>query len=236
MNIWAMSEGHIERLKSQKSISYTDLKHENPNCPENSICSKANGKKVKYWNDRTNGRNIKDITRKAEKIRSEIGLPVLFLTTQGSNKAIDPIMWNSRCRSHNPKDKTKTIFKAVKFFRNDPKSEHVNLVTINTVKRKNNITFKIPYEAQPLLIWKGKIFFIQEFDDVLFHMSISKKGKWKAEYIPTSILSKARFEREDTKCKLTQKPNQFYNTSYCTNVWNADLKAKETLEHSWSCI
>jgi hypothetical protein len=236
IDIYALSESHIERLKNKKTITYTDLKHENLHCPENSICSEANGKKIKYWNDNTTGEDIQSITKQAERIRSEIGLPVLFLTTMKSNKAIDPIMWNSRCRSHNPKDKTKTIYKAIKFFRNDPKSEHVKFVTINTTKRKNNITYNIPYEAQPLLLWKDKIFFVHEFEDILFHMSISKTGKWKAEYIPTSILSKARFERENTQCKTTQKPNEFYLGSYCTNVWNQDLKKVETLEHSWSCI
>jgi hypothetical protein len=234
-NIHALSKKHVDRLKLKKDITYSDLKHENPHCPENSICSVSNGKKIKFWNKKIEGKNIKDTTLRAERLRNEIGLPVLFLTTKTSDKAIDPIIWNSRCRDHNPKDKTQTVFKALKFFRNDPKSEHVNLVTINTKKRKKNISYKIPYEAQPLLIWKKKIFFVHEFDDVLFHMSISSKGIWRAEYIPEKILSKARFERENTKCILTQKANKFYSASYCTNVWNADTKKLETLEHSWSC-
>lgn len=233
-NSYSTTEAHIKKLNTKKEFTLRDLIHENKGCPENSICSKENGKKILYWEQNINETNINKMTMSAEKLRKQIGIPVQFLTTKESKKSIDPILWNSRCSGHNPKDKNLTIYKAIKFFRNNPKSNQVNLVPV-TLKNNFNTQYEIPYGAQALLIKDKKIFFVHEFQDVLMHMSVSTKGKWKAEIIPSKLLTKARQEKENTQCKLAHKPNKFFSTSYCLTIWNEDIKGLSTIEQSWSC-
>lgn len=233
-NTFALTKAHEEILKNKKEYTYEDLQHENPHCPENSLCSKESGKKVKYWNDNIGNSDIKTSTLNAEKIRKKLGLPVQFLTFKNSQKSLDPILWNSRCKFHNPKDKDQTVYKATKFFRNDPKSKLVNFVPL-TLKGKENKFFNIPYGAQPLLLWNNKIFFIHEYQDALFHMSVSDKGKWKAEYIPKKLVVKAREAKENVQCQKTHTPNAYFSGSYCTKILNIDTNTMVEIEQSWSC-
>lgn len=233
-NAMAITPEHEEQLKVKKEISYMDLAHENPFCPENSYCSKANGKKFEQWQKLTENLPEKNQYKKLEHIRNELGLPIQFLTNEKSKISIDPIIWNSRCEIHNPKDKKETIYKAIQFYRNDPKSEFVNLVPIK-IHGEKELDFRIPYGEQPLFIWKNKLYLTSDYEDIFFSLAIDTNGQWEVVKLPQSLTEKASLTREDIKCEKKFKPNQYFSSSYCEKIWNEDTKTFSIIEQMWSC-
>ncbi len=216
--------------------------HANKGCPENSLCSPTSGIKHARWLkaiDQTLSMTSQRRAATLEKFRKNYGLPVLFLTTEKAKTALDPILWTSRCRHHNPKEKVLKIFKAQQFFVNNPKSKLVELnpvkIEIGKGKAIKNKIFHLPYGDQPLLIQNGKLVVTKDYEDILYHMSVDSKGGWKVVYIPSQLIRKAMHEREKVKCETKLKPGKFYLSNYCNVIWNADTKRVQKVEQVWSC-
>lgn len=230
----AYSKKHLERLKNKKDITYKDLAHENPGCPENSECSASNGKKVerlekilkKYSND------TKFLAFKLEKERQRSGIPVNFLAieTKELKQSADPIIWDSKCKHHRLEGKPK-IIKATKFLRNNPKSEKFVFTKVKT----KGTTFEIPYGDNPLMIWKNSLIVMSGFEDFLYQLSIGKDGKWKVIYVPSYLIKKARVSKNDVQCEKRAKGNEYFLGSFCTKIWNEDNKDYQIIEQDWAC-
>lgn len=230
----ALTKNHLERLRIKKDITYVDLIHENPGCPENSECSKPNGIKLLEWVKtlKTYSNNPKILSLQLERYRKKNGLPIMFLAedTKELKLSIDPIIWDSRCRHHNQKDKVK-IIKAMKFFRNNPKTEKIKFTQVKVGKK----IFEIPYGDQPLMIWKKGLILIKDYEDYLYHLSIKESGNWKILYVPSRLIKKGRVSKNNIKCKEKAKPNKYFLGSYCSKIWNEDKKDYEIVEIQWSC-
>jgi hypothetical protein len=220
------SDGHIQKLKKKKEITFGDLLHENPGCLENSLCSKENGKKILLWK-KVN--TVKEI----ESFRKNIGLPIQALMRAKDTKTIDPIIYNSRCKKHNPKDPSKKILKTVLFLRNNPSSDKIIFTAV--LNKETNKTYYIPYGEQPLFFKGGSLHFINDFEHMSYGLRIDKNNKWKAIEISSVEIRKALMAKEEVKCKKTMKPSSIFEGSYCSKIWNADTKKTVVIEQSWSC-
>jgi len=231
---YAFSDKHLERLKGKKDISYEDLSHENIGCPENSECSASNGKKLANWMSilKAYSKNSNVLATKLEMFRKENGLPINFLAhdTPQIKQSLDPVIFDSRCRHHNIKDQTK-IINGLKFFRNNPKSD---LVIFTKVKMGKDI-YEIPYGDQPLMVWKKGLILIKDYEDFLYHLSVSKDGKWKVVSVPYNALKKGRVSRNNVECSEKAKPDQYFLGSYCSKIWNDDTQDYEVIEQQWAC-
>lgn len=225
---------HLERLKDKKDITYDDLAHENPGCPENSECSVSNGLKIKSWIKmlKRYQRNQKVLSLKIEEFRKKNGIPTAFLTKENKavKQSIDPIIFDSRCSHHKQKDKPK-IVKGIKFLRNNPKSDKMIFTKVKT----KNAEYEIPYGDQALFFWKNSLIVISSYDDYIYELSITKDGKWKAINIPPKLLKKARVSKSDISCKQKSKGNEFFLGSYCMRLWDEDKKDYQVVEQSWAC-
>lgn len=230
----AFTQKHIERLKKMKEISYADLAHENPGCPENSECSKANGKRLLQWESllKQHGKNPKQLAKKVENFRKKNGIPTLFLAKDSEKlkQSIDPIIWDSRCRHHNLKDKDK-IIKGMKFFINNPKSKDIIFTSIKIGKN----SYEIPYGDQALMVWNKSLVIIKNYDDYLYQLSVNDQGQWKVINLPSHLLKKGRISKSDVPCEKKALPDQYFLGSYCTKIWNEDIKDYQVAQQSWSC-
>ena len=211
-----------------QGIKFEDLKHPNKGCLENSICSKHNGLMINKW------RKLKDKkTQKIEQFRQIEGLPIQFLTKKENFLSLDPVAFKSRCKQHNSKNTNQQIFKAITFLRNNPKSN--KLIFTKVLRRKKNISYEIPYGEQPLLLKDNKVFFVRDFEDIYFNMSVSQDGMWKVENLDSKIIKSAILYKEPSKCKRMLNNNEYFSSSYCLNIWNTNTKKTEQIEVSWSC-
>ena len=222
------TQGHIENLKKKKEISFGDLLHENPGCLENSLCSKTNGLKVLAW------KKLEDKPKsEIEKFRVKTGIPVQILIYGRDTKTLDPIIYTSRCNSHNPKDTNEKIFKSIMFLRNNPLSQKIVFPTL--INHENEMKYQIPYGEQPLFIKNKKVFLVGDFEDINYTISISTSGKWRIENTPQSLITMAIDKKENTECEKKIIKDSFFTGSYCTKIWDEDQKRLVTLEQSWSC-
>jgi len=236
LNTQAITPTHEKKLQGKKEITYEDLQHENLGCPENSECSKTSGLLLKSWSNYIENTNIKNIHKKIESFRKKYGIPILFLTTDASKKTVDPILWNSRCEHHNPKEKIGTIYKGMKFFRNNPKSKLIKLVPVKVLTGKNaGKIFELPYGEQALLFLENKLITITDYEEKFYTLSISENGKWTVINLLGKLKDKALLEKTSIECKVKTKPDEYFLNSYCTEIWDADQKATVQVEQMWSC-
>tara|TARA_Y100000385_G_C13041104_1_gene615307 strand:- start:460 stop:1209 length:750 start_codon:yes stop_codon:yes gene_type:complete len=230
----AFSKKHQERLKDKKDITYEDLAHENPGCPENSECSAPNGLKIAKWLKtlKAYSQDPNVLSIKLERYRKKNGLPINFLAFDSKElkQSLDPVIWDSRCRHHNIKDKTK-IIKAMQFFRNNPKSKQVVLTKVKTAGK----VYEIPYGDQPLMIWKKGIILIKDYEEFLYHLSVNESGKWKVVYVPSRIIKKGRISKSNIECSEKSKGDENFLGSYCSRIWNEDKKDYVEIEQQWAC-
>lgn len=228
------SKAHLEKIKNKKDITYADLAHENLGCPENSECSKANGKKLLKWSSiiKKYADKPRLLSKKLEKFRKQNGIPVEFLLHDNLNtkQTLDPIVWDSRCRHHNPKEGTK-IVKGMKFFRNNPKTDKLKFIQVKTP----DSVYEIPYGDQPLFIRNKELIIVKEYEEAFYHMSISPKGKWKILNVRSSQTAKGRINRENADCKTKTKGNEYFLGSYCAKIWDEDKKDSVLIEQDWTC-
>jgi hypothetical protein len=220
------TDEHIQKLKQKREITFGDLLHVNPGCLENSLCSKENGKRILAWRK---NKTIKDI----EAFRKKIGLPIQTLMLAKDTKTIDPIIYNSRCNQHNPKNQTQKIFKTILFLRNNPGSKKLVFTTV--LNKDNGVSYDIPYGEQPLYMKDNRLHFVNDFEDLIYGLSIDKNNKWRALEISPTEISKALSVKEEVKCQKSLKQTQFFQGSYCSKIWNVDTKKTIIVEQSWSC-
>lgn len=232
---FALSEVHEQKLVGKKEITYEDLTHENEGCPENSECSPMAGKKMKQWDDllKSLSKRPNIVAMKLEQFREQSGIPIMFLMKDDKQQKlhIDPIVWDSHCNQHNPKEAMK-IVKGVQFYRNNPHSDKIKFVT---VKRDKNQSYEIPYEDQPLLIYNNNIVIIRDYENVFYLFSISQDGKWKIINLPADIIKRGRIHRESAECKNKKGADEYFLGSFCNKIWNEDTKETEIIEQDWAC-
>lgn len=232
----------IAQLKGKTDITYDDLAHENQGCPENSLCSKEMGIKMKRWKkfmEKMASENSKRPSRAAAKIesfRAQYGLPVAFLADKESVLSIDPILFSSRCAHHNPKEKSQTTYKAIQFFKNNPASQAARFDPATLYEKNNNKAFLLPYEETPIMIDKGALVLSREHEDFFYHLAIDKDGKWKVVSPKKSDLSKALENMENAECpkELVEKSKDHLKM-YCKKIWNADEKKAQVVRLAWAC-
>ncbi|MEX1100208.1 MAG: hypothetical protein WEB87_07270 [Bacteriovoracaceae bacterium] len=235
------SQKQLAKFKIKKDLTYEDLAHENPGCPENSICSEEMGKKMIKWNEFAKKLKEKKRPGKAlDEFRRKNGLPVSFLATKDSALSLDPILYTSRCEHHNPKDANKTVYKGIQFFRNNPQSKSALFDSVIVYDGSSRRRYQVPYEDAPLMIKDQNVVVVQEYDELFYHLAISADGKWKALNLSPQDISKARQTLENAQCpdeesgqKIDIGANHLKN--YCKKIWNKDLKKEQLIRLVWSC-
>lgn len=220
------------------SQNLNTILHENSGCPIFSSCSKESGKQLEKWEKYINKLPKINFEKSLNHYRKKNGLPVKFLTNKKSIQAIDPIIWNSRCKIHNPKNPNNKTYKAISFFKNAPKSE---LITLNKVvlfgSKNKTTTFRIPYEDIPLMIKNNEIVIIKNYDELYYNLSVNSNRKWKVIKLASEQRRLALSKRvKNSTCPENKEsiPTGFTKT-YCQEIWDIDKKKLRKVQLFWSC-
>lgn len=235
-----MSQQHIQKLEQKEKITYRDLVHENYGCPENSICSEQMGKKMERWENFVKKlANSPGKTEKLEAFRKKHGLPMAFLARKESALALDPVLFASRCELHNPKDRKKTVYKGIQFFRNDPQSQSAMFdpVFVFGPDKNEKLVYQVPYEEAPIMLEGKNLVLAREYDNFFYYLSVSPEGKWKVVRPSEEHLKTALRRFADVDCPAQEKNlnKETHLKTYCKSVWNSKTKQNQTLRLAWSC-
>ncbi len=218
-------------------IAFDQMQHENKGCPINSDCSENMGQKILKWEKLLKKVTAKNKIQQLQKQLSKKGIPLEFLTTKKAKIALDPVMWNSRCSLHNPKNPNNNIFKAMQFFKNIPSTEHVIMTPVTLYDGLTELKYTIPYQDQILMIKNKKMILIRDYDDFYYYIGVDLKGNISIEDPAQAVINMALDKKiTETKCpKKMQFDSTYFTKTYCQKIYNADSKSLDLIQYAWSC-
>lgn len=218
-------------------LEFKDMQHEFPGCPINSDCSKRNGEKIKHWESFIEKLSEKNKVKKLKTYLTSHGLPLEFLSQKKSKIALDPILWNSRCKNHNPKNPNNNILRALKFFKEIPTTKHAVFTPVIIYEGTKEHKYQIPYQDQVVLLNGDQIITLKDYDDFYYQLSVSQDGKLNIENISPTMINTALDKKiTETKCptQMSYKKDYFLK-SYCQKVYDIKSKKLKIIQYGWSC-
>lgn len=221
----------------QKTNGLGILSHENKGCPINSVCSKTSGKKLQQWEKALKRITSKNIIKELIKFKNKNGLPIQFLTRKKAQKALDPILWNSRCKFHNPKNPNNDILKGMQFFKNLPDSELTVLTPVRLYDGIKKIDYKIPYGDQVYFIKNKKLIVLKDYDDFYYQLALGADRSMTVVNHPSSLINMALDKRvTQIKCPAEMDfDSTYFSKIYCQKVLDLDTNDLRIIQYPWTC-
>lgn len=255
-SLFAQSKPQIEVLKNPQSLE--DFEHQFKGCPENSECDQVMGLQLGRWKDLV--AKLKDEEMSASKkvqflelFRQKYGIPVEFYTFQKSQLTFKPLLYNSSCRQHNPKEKDKKILRGSAFLKSISATEGViwrDQTQIQVpvgelfipqpvqVYFPEAVTYQLPLGDQPLFIKNKELHILREEEGLFYVLKISSTGDWKIADVDLSRLSYWEDKRENTTCPVEKEKTKsiYFESSFCKKIWDEDTKSLLTIKLNEGCI
>ncbi len=211
--------------------------HNNAGCPLNAICSKTMGTQIKKWEKLIANTTEKNKVKNLSAYHQKQGLPIHFLTTIDAQVALDPVMWSSRCKFHNPKNPHRNVYKAMKFLKSSQKSKLINFTKIWLYDGKEKITYYLPYQDQVVLIQNNKLVVTKDYDDFYYQMSFARDRSFQITNLPHATIRKALDKQvKEYKCPDTvDYDDKYFSNTYCQKVLDLDTNKLRTIQYTYSC-
>lgn len=246
----------IEVLKDPKTME--DFDHQFKGCLENSECDQIMGLQLTRWKDLIKKMKDNKITppqksQFLELFRAKYGIPVEFYTSQKSQQGFKPLLFDSPCKEHNPKQGEKVLrgISFVKSWSKDkamiwrdqsqlevPVGDILMPQPVFVYDGDKKIEYQLPLSDQPLFIKNNDLYVLREEDEFFYMLKVSPNGDWKIEYTDLSKLSEWEDKREEVSCpkEATKLAPKMFGVEFCKNVWNEDLKKGVTVRMHQGCV
>ncbi len=242
--LFAQAPRRIQVLPNPQKLE--DFDHPVKGCPENSECDEVMGSMLARWSDLI-GKLSDEKFEKAkipnmlEAFRQKYGLPVDFYTYQVSQLGFKPLLYNSPCKEHNPKETEKRTLKGEAFLKSLSLEKAVvqRAETVMEVPTKDSLVvgqpvhvigglkYILPLEDQPLFIKDKELIVLREVEGLYYALKVSTTGEWKVIPLDQTNLSQWEDKRETVTCPIekvaTPHPKEF-NLEFCKNIWDEDQK------------
>ncbi|MFA7612651.1 MAG: hypothetical protein WCY48_00335 [Candidatus Caldatribacteriota bacterium] len=212
--------------------------HQNPGCLENSECDPVMGHQINEWNQLIKNPKLKGKDKRLalSKHLKERGIPTEFYTIQKVSRFFKPMLFNSHCRNHNPKEgekilrgtsfiKSLTPDKAV-IWRDQTQIEFTpdEQLVAQPIKVYFDEVPKIflsSLDDQPLFIKDHKLYILKEYEEEFFLLEIDEKGKWEIVDMDISKLSFYEDKKAHMECpnSVGTHPTEF-EVRFCKGIWD----------------
>lgn len=256
LSVFSQTAPQIQVIPNPKSID--DFDHQYKGCLENSECDQVMGLQLTRWKDllsKVGDEKVESAKRGPylELFRSKYGIPVEFYTLQKSQQGFKPMLFDSPCKEHNPKEGPKNL-KGTAFLKSLSKDKAVvwrdqaqievpvgELLAPQPVmvyEGAEVATYQLPIGDQPLFI-KGKdVHVLREEDGFFYMLRISQNGDWKIENVDSTKLSEWEDKRSEVACPKdsTKLSPAVFGIEFCKTVWNDDLKKIQVVKLHQGCV
>jgi hypothetical protein len=195
-------------------------------------------------------------TKKAqflELFRAKYGLPVEFYTHHKSQLGFKPLLYNSSCKIHNPKEKEKHVLRGTAFLKSLSAVEGVvwrdqtqiqvpvgDLIIPQPVQvySVTPTTYYLALGDQPLFIKNKEVYVLREEDGLFYFLKINSSGEWKVEDVDMARLSYWEDKRENVPCPIDKEKvkSEFFHSNFCKKVWDEDTKTTLIMKLSEGCV
>lgn len=215
---------------------FKSYEHENPGCPINSECSKESGKKLEAWLKVLEGAS-KDKIKTLNKFKNENGTPIQILARKEIFEKSDPILWNSRCSVHNPKNPNNTIYRGHLFLKDKLDHEVAKFTPVYLYNGTNKTAYHIPYGDTVSLIQNEKLIVLKDFEDNFFKIAIAKDHSYEFIDIPAKTMRTALAKKiKEIECPEKLEINEdYFERYYCQKVLDLDTMELRTIQVGWAC-
>lgn len=224
------------------ALEYSKIEFEG--CPENAFCKKETGASRKKWIEQLRQFSAGKISEQKINsfIQSEFGLPVSGWAQEDGSLQPNILMWDSPCRQHS---KSTNKYYIAEIFRKNffPKElkEIPNLLFSKAIMLdQSNRPFSVvvPRGDAPLFAVGGSLYFLREEEGIFYGLLIDKDGSFKITKNETSTQppkeTACTKEQVDQFNRESPSPN-FYQGTFCKEIWDKTKKSYTTLLLGWSC-
>lgn len=198
------------------------------------------------------GTDPKKNAQELELYRAKYGIPVEFYTNQKSQQGFRPVLHDSPCKEHNPKDQEK-ILRGTSFIKSIseekaiiwrdqsqielPLKDNMTPQPVKVYFEKGAVTYQLPINDQPLFIKNRELYILKEDDGLYYTLKVSEKGDWKIVYLNMTELSMWEDKRENVACPQdANKVPSLFTYEFCKTVWDVDAKKALPVRMSQGCI
>lgn len=215
---------------------FKSYEHENPGCPINSECSKESGKKLLAWLKALEGAS-KDRVKTLNKFKKENGSPIQVLARKEIFEKSDPILWNSRCSVHNPKNPNNTIYRGYLFLKEKLDHEVAKFTPVYLYNGTKKTEYHIPYGDTVSLIKNEKLIVLKDFEDNFFKIAVAKDKTYDFVDIPAKTMRTALAKKiKEIECPEKLGINEdYFERYYCQKVLDLDTMELRTIQVGWAC-
>lgn len=224
---------------SNKEIlgQFDSLMHENKGCPINSHCSKASGQLLLEWQKLIDSLDEKTKVTKLNEFKNKMGTPIQFLVEKSESKHSDIILWNSRCRKHNPINPNNDILKGMAFLKEIKNDKNHQFPPIRIYDGSAIYNYFIPYQDQVYFIKNNELVILKDYEDFYYQIAVTKEGTYKFVSFPNSLITMALDKKvNDIKCPKEMEINQtFFVKTYCQKILDLDSNDLKIIQYAWTC-
>lgn len=231
-------------LLGTKSLALEYSKIEFEGCPENAYCKKETGHNRKKWIEQLKNFSSGKISEQKLNafIQAEYGLPVSGWAQEEGSLRPNILLWDSPCKQHS---KSTNKYYIAEVFRKNfspvelkeiPNVFFSRAILLDASREPYSVI--VPRGDAPLFIKEGSLYFLREDEGVFYGLLIDKFGKFRITKNDTSteppkevVCTKeqlALFNRE------SPSPN-FYQGTYCKEIWDKTTKSYKPMLLGWSC-
>lgn len=245
LTVLGQSPREIQVIPNPKTLS--DFDHQFKGCLENSECDQVMGMQLSRWKELIEKLNTTEMGGKKkaqvlESFRSKFGIPVEFYTFRKSQQGFKPLLYNSPCKAHNPKQEEQKVYRGTAFIKSLgpekaiiwrdqaqielPVKDMLLAQPVEVYRGTSTTRYYLPLGDQPLFIRNQELYVLKEEDGYFYILKVGTSGEWKIVDLDLSRLSEWESKRETVKCpleKLKDVPEAFQH-EFCKTVWDEDLK------------
>ncbi len=257
ISAFSQTTPQIQVMKDPRSIE--DFEHQFKGCLENSECDQVMGLQMTRWRNLVN--KLKDdpmdSAKKAkfvELFRAKEGIPAEFYTYQKSQQGFKPMLFDSPCKNHNPKDRSKKVLKGTSFviglskekatiWRDQaklevPVGELIIPQPVIVYNGTEQVLYQLPLGDMPLFIKNNQLHILREDDGFFYDLAVASDGTWKVEYLDFSKLSDYQDRLSEATCPkdATKLAPEMFGVEFCKNVWNDDQKKTVVVKMHSGCV
>lgn len=227
--------------------------HENLGCQENSECDPVMGHQIHQWQKLIKDPQLKGKEKRQALARhlKEKGLPTEFYTIQKVNRFFKPMLFNSHCRDHNPKEGEKTL-RGTAFLKELSPSKAIIWRDQTDIEFKPDEqlvaqpikayfdelpqNYLVGLDDQPLYLKDKKLYILKEYDEEFFLLEVAPDGKWQIVDMDLANINTFEDRKTHIDCPPSSSPMpKEFSVKFCKGIWDETSKKLIPVEMYQGC-
>lgn len=224
------------------ALEFSKIEYEG--CPENAYCKKETGITRKKWIEELKKFSAGKITEQQINALAQVerGIPITGWGREEASLYPNILMWDSPCKQHNTSTNKYYITEVFRknLSSNDIK-EFPNTFFSRAILNDNTgqpYSIVVPRSEAPLFMKDNALYYLQEEDGIFYGLLINRQGHFKiTKNESNNMPSKEGICTKDQATLFSREAPSlnFYQETYCKDIWDKTTKSYKTIFYGRSC-